>query len=67
MRLGPIKIEALRLARADVRLAMKVQRIKISYVEASEITAAAMELVRRDPFYLKKARSIHARRMKSNG
>jgi hypothetical protein len=46
---GAIMTEAMRLARNLVKDAMKANKIKISHVKASEITAAAKTLIESDP------------------
>lgn len=46
---GAIMTEAMRLARNLVKDAMKANKIKISHVKASEITAAAKALLESDP------------------
>lgn len=52
---GAVMTEAMRLARNLVKDAMKVAKIKISTVKASEITKAAKLLLDQDPSILKKA------------
>ena len=54
---GAINTEAMRLARLAVKAAMKKKGIKVSYVEASEITKAAKALVATDPSYLTTAKA----------
>lgn len=46
---GAVMTEAMRLARNLVKDAMKANKIKISHVKASEITAAAKALLEQDP------------------
>lgn len=46
---GAVMTEAMRLARNLVKDAMKANKIKISHVKASEITAAAKALIEADP------------------
>lgn len=46
---GAVMTEAMRLARNLVKDAMKANKIKISHVKASEITAAAKALIESDP------------------
>ena len=52
---GAVMTEAMRLARNLVKDAMKANKIKISHVKASEITAAAKELIESDPSIVTKA------------
>lgn len=52
---GAVMTEAMRLARNLVKDAMKAAKIKISHVKASEITAAAKELIASDPSIVEKA------------
>lgn len=49
---GAVMTEAMRLARNLVKDAMKANKIKISHVKASEITAAAKALLEQDPSIL---------------
>lgn len=49
---GAVMTEAMRLARNLVKDAMKANKIKISHVKASEITAAAKALLDADPSIL---------------
>jgi hypothetical protein len=49
---GAVMTEAMRLARNLVKDAMKANKIKISHVKASEITAAAKTLLDSDPSIL---------------
>lgn len=49
---GAVMTEAMRLARNLVKDAMKANKIKISHVKASEITAAAKQLLDADPSIL---------------
>lgn len=46
---GAVMTEAMRLARNLVKDAMKANKIKISHVKASEITAAAKQVIENDP------------------
>lgn len=60
---GEVMTEARRLARNMVKDAMKAKKIKVSYVEASEITKAANALLAADPSIIEKAKaSLEARK-----
>lgn len=60
---GEVMTEARRLARNMVKDAMKAKKIKVSYVEAKEITAAANALIAADPSIIEKATaSLEARK-----
>lgn len=59
---GPVVTEARRLARNDVKEAMKAANIKISHVPTKDITAAASELITKDPKYYTMARENLAKR-----
>lgn len=59
---GPVVSEARRLARNDVKQAMKDANIKISHVPAKKITEAANELIQRDPKYYTLAEENLAKR-----
>jgi hypothetical protein len=52
---GKVMTEARRLARNVVKDEMKRQGIKVSHVEASEITKAANALITSDPWFVAKA------------
>lgn len=54
---GPVVAEARRLARNDVKAALKAANMKISQVKASDITSAANELIAKDPNYYITAKS----------
>jgi len=54
---GAVMTEAMRLARNLVKDAMKANKIKISTVKASEITAAAKQLLDADPSILATAQA----------
>lgn len=54
---GAVNTEAMRIARNRVKDAMKAQGIKISYVKASDITAAAKELVAADESIIAEAQA----------
>ena len=54
---GAVMTEARRLARNLVKDAMKEAGIKVSHVEAKEITAAANELLEADPSILEQAKT----------
>lgn len=65
---GAVMTEARRLARNLVKDELKRQKVKISYVEASEITKAANALIAADPSIIKAAEeSLKARDAKSAG
>lgn len=53
---GVVNTEAMRIARARVKDAMKAAGMKISYVKASEITAAAKELIAQDASIIEEAK-----------
>lgn len=60
---GEVMTEARRIARNMVKDAMKAKKIKVSYVEASEITKAANALLAADPSIIEKAKvSLEARK-----
>ena len=59
---GAVMTEAMRLARNLVKDAMKANKIKISHVKASEITAAAKALLEQDPSILTTAEANLAAR-----
>lgn len=64
---GAVMTEARRLARNLVKDELKRQKVKISYVEASEITKAANALIAADPSIVKAAEeSLKARDAKSS-
>lgn len=52
---GKVMTEARRIAKQMVKDAMKAEGIKVSHVDASEITAAANELIEADPDIIKLA------------
>lgn len=52
---GAVNTEAMRIARSRVKDAMKAAGIKISYVKASDITAAAKELIAQDATIIEQA------------
>ena len=54
---GAVMTEAMRLARNLVKDAMKLNKIKISHVKASEITAAAKALIESDPSIVETAKA----------
>lgn len=54
---GAVKTEAMRLARNLIKDGMKQAGIKISHVEASEITKAARELLEGDPSIIETAKT----------
>lgn len=54
---GAVNTEAMRLARLAVKAAMKAKGIKVSHVEASEITKAAKSLIQEDESYLVEAKA----------
>ena len=51
------KTEAMRMARELVKDALKANKVKISHVKASEITAAAKEVLEADPSIYDKAKA----------
>lgn len=53
---GPVLVEARRLAKAKVKDLMREAGIKISHVEAKQITAAANELLAQDPSFIEQAK-----------
>lgn len=59
---GAVNTEAMRLARNLVKDAMKREGIKVSYVEASEITKAAKALIEADPSLIDQAKEAIAAR-----
>jgi hypothetical protein len=59
---GAVMTEAMRLARNLVKDAMKVSKIKINHVKASEITATAKALLEQDPSILTTAEANLAAR-----
>lgn len=59
---GAVMTEARRLARNLVKDAMKREGIKVSYVEASEITKAANALIAADPEIIEQAKAEIAAR-----
>lgn len=61
---GAVMTEARRLARALVKEAMKEAKIKVSHVEASEITKAANALLESDPGLIAQAEANLAERAK---
>lgn len=62
---GVVMTEAMRLAKAKVKDILRANKIRISTVEASQITAAAKELVAADPSYIEQAKAnIEARAAK---
>jgi hypothetical protein len=62
---GPIMTEARRLAKEVVRDAIKAKGMRVSHVEASEITKAANELIASDPSFIEQATAnIEARTAK---
>lgn len=62
---GAVKTEAMRLARNLVKDELKRQKIKISHVEASEITKAARELLEASPELIEQATANLADREKT--
>ena len=50
-----IRREALRLARMDVRQALRAHGVRLACVKSQDITRAARELLDNDPFYYTKA------------
>lgn len=54
---GAVNTEAMRIARARVKDALKAAGMKISYVKASEITAAAKELINQDASIIEEAKA----------
>lgn len=59
---GAVKTEAMRMARAMVKDELKRQKIKISYVDAKDITEAAERTLRLRPEILEKAKeAVEAR------
>ena len=54
---GPVRTECLRIARKLVKDELKAQGIKVSHVEASEITRAAKDLISKDRTIFKEARA----------
>lgn len=62
---GVVMTEAMRLARNVVKDQLKAAKIKISHVDAKDITAAAKELVGADPSFIEQATAnIEARKAK---
>lgn len=62
---GVVMTEALRLAKAKVKDAIRAAGMKISHVEASEITKAAKEFIAADPSYIEQAKAnVDARNAK---
>lgn len=59
---GAVKTEAMRIARALVKDELKRQKIKISYVDAKDITEAANNILRANPDILVKAQEAVAAR-----
>lgn len=59
---GEVKTEALRIARAMVKDELKRQGVKVSHVEASEITTAAIYLINHDNIVKLAAREIRKRK-----
>jgi len=59
---GAVNTEAMRLARNLVRDTMKREGIKVSYVEASAITAAAKTLLETNPALIEQAKAAIAAR-----
>lgn len=65
---GAVMTEARRLARNLIKDQLKADGVKISYVEASEITKAANALIAADPNIIKTAEeSLKAREAKAEG
>jgi hypothetical protein len=62
---GAVNTEAMRLARIAVKDAIKAAGMKISNVKASEITAAAKELVNTNPSFIEQATANLAEREKA--
>lgn len=62
---GAVMTEAMRLARNLVKDAMKANSIKISHVKASEITAAAKQLLENDPSIIATAEANLAARLET--
>lgn len=59
---GAVKTEAMRIARALVKDELKRQKIKISYVDAKDITEAAENILRANPEIMDKAKlAVEAR------
>lgn len=62
---GVVMTEALRLAKAKVKDAIRAAGMRVSHVEASEITKAAKEFIAADPSYIDTAKAnIEARTAK---
>lgn len=59
---GATNTEAMRIARGRVKDALKAAGMKISYVAAKDITAAAKELVSADPSIIEEAEANLAKR-----
>lgn len=59
---GKAMVEARRIARAMVKDELKKAGVKVSYIEASEITKAANALIAADPTILEKAKAAIAER-----
>jgi UDP-N-acetylglucosamine enolpyruvyl transferase len=59
---GKVMTEAMRLARNLVKDAMKANKIKISTVKASDITAAAKKFIEADPTIIESAKKNLAAR-----
>ena len=55
---GEVKTEAMRLARAKVKEVIKANGGKISHYKASEITAAAKELIEQDKSFIEQAKEL---------
>lgn len=59
---GPVMTEARRLAKEVVKNEIRAAGMKVSHVEASEITRAANELIASDASYIEQATAIIAER-----
>lgn len=60
---GVVKTEAMKIARALVKDELKRQKIKVSYVPAKEISAAAESVIRANPQILEQAKANVEARM----
>lgn len=61
---GAVKTEAMKIARALVKDELKRQKIKVSYVEAKEISAAAEGVIRANPQIMEMAKANVEARVK---
>lgn len=51
-----VRTEAMRVARNIIKAELKRQGLKVSWIEASEITRAARHLIRAEPNIVRRAR-----------